>query len=199
MSVNLFLAFIQENTIEKHAHECHLHQLSKLHTLEIMSYMHRHLFVTLGHTHESKQELINKTSFVLETLENVLFFEQNIFLYKKTFDMVIHLNNRFQSFVTLENYYYILVACSLLIHKYYIDCEFNNADICQFFQIDSSVLLNYECAVLAKFNFALPIHLDFPMDNSPAETQLKVKKCLSRKKRKLRFTHIKKKKNKTQN
>jgi hypothetical protein len=176
-------------------------QLSKFQLYEIMAYFYKYL---IKDKFLEKQKIIDITKNVIGILENVLFFEQNILLYKKSFDLVIFLNNKSPDFITNEiNFFSSLVTSCLLVHKYYIDNEFENSDICKFFSIELHDINKWELEILIRLNFTLPFQLDFNFstDENPSETHLLANPNESTKKKKKKpkkflFTHIKNKRDK---
>lgn len=177
-------------------------QLSKFQLYEIMAYFYKYL---IKDKFLEKQKIIDITKNVIGILENVLFFEQNILLYKKSFDLVIFLNNKSPDFITNEiNFFSSLVTSCLLVHKYYIDNEFENSDICKFFCIELRDINKWELEILIKLNFTLPFQLDFDLSTheNPYGTDILANQNESTKKKKKKpkkilFTHIKNKRNKS--
>lgn len=105
-------------------------------------------------------QLAKEVGNLFRKLDQILFFSENIGLYKISTHLLFLFESTFPGIVTNEDFITsILLICCIITQKYFVDQPFSNLSLSRVFSVSLGTLNDYEFWVLKKMDFCLPFRL----------------------------------------
>lgn len=93
-------------------------------------------------------------------LDRILFFRENIGLYKISTHLLFLIDTSFPELIKNNDYITTtLLICCIITQKYFVDEPISNCAISRYFSVRLDILNNYEFYILKKLDFTLPFRL----------------------------------------
>lgn len=94
-------------------------------------------------------------------LDRILFFKENIGLYKISTHLLFLIDTSFPGLIQNNEYITItLLICCMITQKYFVDEPITNSAVSRYFSVRLDVLNNYEFWILQKMDFTVPFRLE---------------------------------------
>lgn len=108
----------------------------------------------------SNSQVIQKLQEILDVLEGMEFFQDNIGLYVVGITFAFELTEKFPHLViTYDDVLFTILMCLMITNKFYVDNSLTNRYLAHILNLDLQTIVAYEFRILSELDFQLPFTL----------------------------------------